>query len=202
MLESAVDDLITAGANIDRSAHPDVDPVAAFGMFQQLLYGQEASGFPSGIRREADSRYDDLDPTDHGHYAMVLRGVGQRHRHWLALNERRQRLRARWAQWFENHDLLLTPVMPTTAFAHDHSPIGSRTVEIDGETYDYWAQTYWAGLTGVVFLPSTIVPAGRSAEGLPVGMQVVAPYLEDRTSLRFAELIEPILGGFETPPFG
>jgi len=200
VLESAVDELIAVGANIDPSAHPDIDPAATFFLYQQLMYGQAASGFPSQVRREADARYDDLDSDDQSRHAMMLRGVGQRHRHWLAVNERRQRLRGEWDEWFENYDLLLTPVMPTTAFAHDHSPKKSRTIEIDGEAFDYWAQMYWAGLTGAVYLPSTIIPIGPASDGMPVGMQVIAPYLQDRTALRFAELVEPILGGFEAPP--
>ena len=49
-------------------------------------------------------------------------------------------------------------------------------------------------------LPSTIVPVGLANNGLPVGMQIVAPYLEDRTSIQFAGLIEDIVGGFVPPP--
>ena len=37
----------------------------------------------------------------------------------------------------------------------------------------------WTGLVGVAYLPSTVVPVGRVGD-LPVGVQVVGPYLEDR----------------------
>jgi amidase len=37
--------------------------------------------------------------------------------------------------------------------------------------------------------------------GLPMGVQIVGPYLQDRTPLRFAQLVEQALGGFEPPPF-
>jgi amidase len=52
----------------------------------------------------------------------------------------------------------------------------------------------------LVGLPSTCVPIGRTRAGLPVGMQVVAPYLEDRTALQFAKQLEGLLGGFVPPP--
>jgi amidase len=49
-------------------------------------------------------------------------------------------------------------------------------------------------------LPATAAPIGRSPEGLPIGMQIIGPALEDRTTLRFAELIEQEFGGFTPPP--
>jgi amidase len=41
---------------------------------------------------------------------------------------------------------------------------------------------------------------GRSRAGLPFGAQVIGPYLEDRTTLAFAELLEREFGGFRPPP--
>lgn len=58
----------------------------------------------------------------------------------------------------------------------------------------------WAGLTGVVYLPATVAPVGLTDDGLPVGVQIVGPYLEDRTTIHFAELVEEIFGGFVPPP--
>ena len=56
------------------------------------------------------------------------------------------------------------------------------------------------GLVGVAYLPSTVVPVGVTSEGLPVGVQVVGPFLEDRTCLDVARRIEALLGGFRPPP--
>jgi amidase len=44
------------------------------------------------------------------------------------------------------------------------------------------------------------VPIDRSEADLPVGVQIVGPYLEDRTTIAFAELIEREFGGFVPPP--
>jgi amidase len=52
----------------------------------------------------------------------------------------------------------------------------------------------------VAYLPATAVPVGRTSAGLPVGVQVVGPYLEDRTTLAAARCIEEVLGGFVVPP--
>jgi amidase len=43
------------------------------------------------------------------------------------------------------------------------------------------------------------VPIERTDTGLPVGVQVIGPFLEDRTTLAFARLIEREVGGFVPP---
>ena len=45
-----------------------------------------------------------------------------------------------------------------------------------------------------------MVPIGRTRAGLPVGMQIVAPYLHDRRAVRAAQLVEAVLGGYRPPP--
>jgi amidase len=128
-----------------------------------------------------------------------MRGATQPYRDWLQANERRAQLRAQWAAFFRDYDALLTPVMPTAALAHDHST-GRRTVTINGQPFNYWEQIFWAGIVGVVYLPATVMPAGRTRDGLPVGLQIVGPYLEDRTPIRLAGLIAQATGGFVAPP--
>jgi amidase len=49
-------------------------------------------------------------------------------------------------------------------------------------------------------LPATAIPTRRLVEGLSAGVQIVGPYLEDRTLLKFAQLLERALGGFMPPP--
>ena len=58
----------------------------------------------------------------------------------------------------------------------------------------------WMGLATLAHLPATVVPVGRTASGLPVGIQIVGAYLEDRTTLAVARHIENLLGGFTPPP--
>lgn len=43
------------------------------------------------------------------------------------------------------------------------------------------------------------IPAGRSPEGLPVGVQLIGPSFEDRTPLRLAELLDQKTRGFQAP---
>jgi amidase len=49
-------------------------------------------------------------------------------------------------------------------------------------------------------LPATVAPIGRTAQGLPVGIQIMGPFLEDATPISIAGLLADLLGGFEPPP--
>jgi amidase len=107
-----------------------------------------------------------------------------------------------WADWFASGiDAFLCPVTPTPAFLHNQAgDFMTRTMEVNGEQRSYLENTTWAGLIGVVGLPSAVPPLPR-ANGLPVGVQVVTPYLQDRTAIRLAELIAEVSGGgYEPPP--
>jgi amidase len=128
-----------------------------------------------------------------------LSGLG--HRQWLELKIEQARVRAVWADWFSQFDVLLCPVMPMPPFVHDTAaPFMERSCLIDGQPRAHMNCTAWTGLIGVAYLPSTVIPAGRTGTGLPIGLQVVGPYLEDRTSLQAAKLFTEVLGEWQAPP--
>jgi amidase len=90
--------------------------------------------------------------------------------------------------------------MPTPAYPHDHSPDQElRRIKIDGIDHVYPDQLAWPGIATLPGLPATAIPLGLS-HGLPVGVQILGPWLEDRTPLKLAELIEREFGGFVPPP--
>jgi len=79
-------------------------------------------------------------------------------------------------------------------------PYSVRRIEVDGKEYPYLDQLVWPGIATTPGLPATAIPIDRSETGLPIGVQIIGPYLEDRTTLAFAELIEREFGGFVPPP--
>ena len=96
---------------------------------------------------------------------------------------------------------MLTPVSPVAAIHHDLAPtVDSRTITVNGVQRPYTDQSTWTGLAGGVYLPAVAAPAGLTRDGLPVGMQVIAPYLEDRTAIDVARHLERVLGGYRQPP--
>jgi amidase len=127
--------------------------------------------------------------------------LGGSHRTWLEQDLARADMRRVWAEWFTDYDVLLCPVMPMVAFPHDHrGTLGDRVVPINGLPRRHADTVAWTGLVGVVYLPSTVVPVGRTPAGLPVGMQVVGPFLEDRTALWVGARLAEVTGGYVPPP--
>jgi amidase len=108
-------------------------------------------------------------------------------------------MRKRWEEFFVDWDAMLLPVMPCAAFAHDHSePMASRTAMVGGKPRPYWDLAAWMAPAGACYLPATVVPVGLTG-GLPVGIQIVGPYLEDRTTLDLAKHLLALLGGCPRP---
>jgi amidase len=98
--------------------------------------------------------------------------------------------------------VVIYPAAAVPAFPHDHSePIEARHLDIDGKAYPYHDACFvWADPATTCGLPATAVPIDRSPSGLPIGVQIIGPYLEDRTTIAFAELLEREFGGFLPPP--
>ncbi len=142
-----------------------------------------------------------LAPDDESLGAWRLRGAVASHRDWLAADGERFELAQRWRALFREFDVVLFPPMPTPAFRHDQtSDENARVIDVDGTPYPYLDQLVYASLATAPGLPVSVVPIERSDTGLPIGVQIIGPYLEDRTTLRFAELMEREWGGFAPPP--
>jgi amidase len=62
-------------------------------------------------------------------------------------------------------------------------------LSVDGELTPYGDQLAWPGLATVAGLPASVAPAGRSKEGLPIGVQIIGPWQEDRTTLALAGIV-------------
>ncbi|GAA2233514.1 hypothetical protein GCM10010232_20260 [Streptomyces amakusaensis] len=130
----------------------------------------------------------------------AARGTVFSHRDWIEANGRRELHRHGRRRLFAEFDAVVCPVSPTPAFPHDHAPDPlERRIDIDGVEYPYLDQLVWAGVATMPGLPATAVPAGRSPEGLPVGVQLIGPMFEGRAPLRLAELLEREIGGFRGP---
>jgi len=199
-LQATVDALRRAGVQVHEDARPGFGFGRARAKYEQLLWAATCAGLPTEMFRELISTADTL-AADDGLLARFARATTQRHREWLSANESRQQHRARWAEFFRHYDVLLCPVAVTAAILHDHSePFLARTIQVNGQTRSYADLLGWAGLIGMALLPSTVAPVGRTAGGLPVGVQIVGPYLEDRTPLDFARRLAEVTGGFEIPP--
>jgi amidase len=178
LLRRAADRLADAGAKIEE-AHPPVDFGHQVSVFNQLFLAAMSQSLPT----------------------EVAEAISGSHLRWLQADEDRAALRQVWARWFEDFDLLMCPVLGVAAFPHNQEgEITNRVLNVNGEPAPHMALLGWIGLVGVVGLPSAVAPAGRTAAGLPVGVQLVAPYLRDRDAVRAARIVTEILDGYQPPP--
>jgi amidase len=117
----------------------------------------------------------------------------------------REKYREAYRQFFKQWDVLLSPVAYTNAFRHDALPVSDldpdlHTLDVDGKAVLYGYLAIYASLATLCGQPATAFPVGLAPDGLPVGLQVVGPYLEDHTTLKFTALVADLMGGYQTPP--
>jgi len=200
-IEKLAGSLARSGVSVSRQSPLLPNFAETSRLYMRMLMSFLGAFLAPDVIAGAQERAAKLTPEDRSLAAERLRGMTLSHRAWLLDDGARARLRAQWRELFKNFDAVICPVMPTPAFPHDHSPEQeTRRINIDGKDYAYPDQLAWPGIATLPGLPATAIPIGLSPQGLPVGVQIVGPWLEDRTPLRLAELIEREFGGFVPPP--
>jgi len=200
VLQKLVDFLARRKVKVSDTARPDFDFKDVRRIFAQLLAAATGSREPREKFNADLERARALAPDDDSLRAHTLRGSTLFHRDWIALNEERARLRHAWHAWFKDYDLLLCPVYPLAPHPHTDESTDTRVYRVNGREVSHGDLLFWAGLTGVAYLPATAAPAGFTRSGLPVGVQIVGPQFGDRTTIAFARLLEDEWQGFVPPP--
>ena len=200
-LETLSANLIKAGVKVERQSRLLPDFATSSRLYMRMLMSFLAASFAPEVYAGAQAAAASLPADDTSLGAERLRGIALSHRDWLMADGGRIRLRAQWRELFRTFDAVICPIMPTPAYPHDHSADQEkRRIMIDGKDYVYPDQLAWPGIATLPGLPSTAIPTGFAPDGLPIGVQIVGPWLEDRTPLKLAELIEREFGGFKPPP--
>ena len=199
VLEAAVSAIEADGVAVDRSARPEIAFNDVRRVGQPLI---SAATSPGRTEEELEALQEIIsDPSADETLRMRAAASTMTHRDWLLLTEKRDRNRQLWSDFFTGFDVLLAPVAFVSAFEHQHEgTLYTRTLTVDGQVRPYSDLIVWTSQFGYVYLPSTVVPVGLTSGGVPVGIQVVGPYLGDRTTLEFARYVESLLGGYRIPP--
>lgn len=198
-IQAWIDRVANAGCEVadESPLMPDLMQVAQ--TYTRLLLAFFGANFPQpeydGIRHAAAAIAADNSSTQ----ALELRALASSHRDWIAADRARSGIRDAWLRLFERWDVVVCPVMPLTALAHDNTPMQQRTVRIGEAQLPYTLMGTWAGLATLAGLPATAMPIGFGASGLPVGVQAIGAQFEDRTTIAFARLAEEAFGGFVAP---
>jgi amidase len=131
---------------------------------------------------------------------QFVRGALSGFADWQQKNMGRLAYRAMWQRFFESFDVFLLPTTFTAAFPHDPTHPDQRMVPMpEGGAQHFWNLLAYISPATLTGCPATTAPAGLSRSGLPVGVQIVGPYLEDATPIGFARLLAQEVGGFQPP---
>lgn len=190
VLDGAVSALEAAGVSVDRTGRPDLDLATTSKLGMQLtIAATSVSMSPEEI--------DKLAERSRGKAVLA-----QRHHAWLERERVRTEVRAIWDRFFEEYDILLCPAAPLAAFPHNtEGNWSTRSLQINGEDRSYGELMTWTGFIGMAYLPVTTPPLGPTASGLPTSVQVVAPYLHDRSAIDFGRQLADLTGaGYRPPP--
>jgi len=125
---------------------------------------------------------------------------------YFAWYGQREQYRAAYRTFFREWDVLLAPITLISAFPHlklawpREARDFEHTITVNGAAVAYELQLVYPGIATLSGQPATAFPVGLTRAGLPIGLQAIGPYLEDRTPIHFAALLEREFGGFRRPP--
>lgn len=190
-----------AGGTADFDARPDFEPKDAHDTYQMLLWSAMAARTPDKDFANMVQAASELDPDDQSSSASLLRIQTITHHDHYTAHNKRMYLRWAWDAFFKEYDALIAPIMATPAFEHNHKPMSERKITVDGTERPYFEQVFWAGLAVCCYLPSTVIPTGPNAEGLPIGIQIIGRQHGDLETIGLAKLLEDEGYSF-TPPAG
>jgi amidase len=198
-LGGLADRLGKAGCTVQRSNSQMPDLARTTRNYYELLLSFFTADLSPDDRLKVEAAASALSPDNLSLDAARLRGLTMSHSAWIQTSRIRGGLRARWQALFQDIDVVICPPMPTPAFPQDHSPRLAREIDIDGKKVPYGDQIVWAAVATSTGLPATVAPIAHDGD-LPIGVQIVGGYLDDRTTIAFAGLIEREFGGFTPPP--
>ena len=204
-LETAISLLREQGVKLVEGWPKGISAMAAYENYYRLL-----AGFSSLDARHYVTTPAFLEAAEGSHYHAEAKlwdeGLRLSHREWLDQNSLRMRSRLMWQQYFEEFDAFLMPTSFTAAFAHDPITPGSgvtfweRTIDTGDGPRSYHELNRWISMATLTGCPAVTAPVGKTADGLPVGIQIMGPYLEDGTPIDLAVRMAELMGGFDAPP--
>jgi len=107
---------------------------------------------------------------------------------YIAAWMERDRLREELLEWMETTPIIVAPVGSTPAYPHD-----TLKVTVGDATFGTFRAFSYAQTFNVFDLPVVTVPAGKSNEGLPIGVQIAGPPFAEELVLQAADIIEDAL---------
>ena len=186
-----------AGGTIREGWPAGFDPRRNWETFRFLTTAFQASGVNEAQRKALEG---ELGGPHEEVARATLEAVRAPYEDWEKRHVERLKTRQVWYEYFKSFDVFLSPVAILPAFAHDHTmPRHRRWVDSESGKRPYQDLSLWIAHAGLSGCPATVAPVAQTPGGLPIGIQIMGPFLEDLTPIHFASLLTPLTGGFRAP---
>jgi amidase len=193
-LDRLATELGRAGARV-KEAQPELfgDLRDHYKLYLAIFWALTGTGQSEAERRR---QAEDFRASDDEFVQSYSRGLEASASDYIIWFGQREQYRAAYRAFFRDWDVLLAPANIVNAFPHTRE----WRLEINGQMASYDRQFVYPSLANLTGQPATAFPVGLTQGGLPIGLQAIGPYLEDRTSIHFAGLVAQEFGGFRPPP--
>ena len=196
VITRAVEAMRSHGVRMDEGWPKGIDFAKAFEDYFFLLVNS-AYQKPE----ELEKRIDRLKGNGDYYSVLAIQAYAASYQQWRVRDGVRAEARAIWREYFRDHDAFIMPANFCAAFPHALAEDWSlRAIETNDGKRAYLDLVRWMTMPTLSGCPATVAPAGRTPQGLPVGIQIMGPYLEDATSIHIAGQIADVAGGFVPPP--
>jgi amidase len=196
VLARTVEALRRGGATLEEGWPPRVDVTGQYETYLFLLLNIMGADVPDeripALRQRAEKQDGSLEAIEAWAVTAPPKYVQQAHGRRLAA-------RTVWQAYFQTHDAFLLPTAFVPAFPHDRRPMITRTLTTPSGPRSYMDLAFWISFATLAGLPATTAPVGLTRDGLPVGVQIVGPYLDDATPIDLAARLADLVGGFKAP---
>jgi amidase len=204
VMEAAIEKFDQAGLQLEEGWPVTTNPEEQFHNYVYLLHAYIAGGATESqienLRLQAVSDETSL---------SKIRAQAYTNPHKYFRKQESMRLKARedWQAYFGDYDAFILPVAFAPAFPHiekpwylhNPDPGKKRVLKTPEGDRDYDDMIFWISFATLTGLPASVFPVGLSNTGLPAGLQIIGPFLEDATPISLAGLLAEISGGIKHP---
>ncbi|MBS0244355.1 MAG: amidase, partial [Proteobacteria bacterium] len=153
-LQALVDELGKRGAKV-KEIEPDIDTRRLHEVYVWLLRAATSGRTSEAEIARWKAAAENVGADAYPYLMQMIKGCSLSHREWLGLNNERMKLRRQFNAFFADWDIVLCPAAASAAWPHDQEgERWQRTIPVNNKRVPTTDQLFWAGYSGVLYLPS------------------------------------------------